>query len=414
MLTLYNTISRSKEIFTPITKGQASIFSCGPSIYRRPHIGNYRTFLYEDLLIRYLQYLGYKVKHTTILTDIEDKSIIEAKKKNKKIHDLTGNIAKQFFNDAQKLGIKLPDPVPRASTAIEQMVYLINKLLNSGHAYRYKGDIFFDPLKFKDFGKLFKLDMSRWPDKKRRFKKDTYPGRRWNLGDFILWHGINKEEKDIAAWNTAIGKGRPSWNIQDPAIITKHLDFSIDINCGGIDNLYRHHDYNIAIIESISEKTYANYYLHGEHLIVNGKSMSKSRGNILYPSDIFKKKYYPYHLRFFLLYKHYRQKLNFTHEKFKKSSKYLDSIRSLAADLINKEKIQKKKGENITYEIQSLKSGFENHMNDDLGFGPAIDNLFTNLRKIKTVKDNENIDIKSINSLEKILKDIDSFSGILF
>ncbi len=413
MLTLYNTISRSKELFKPIVKGQASIFSCGPSIYRRPHIGNYRTFLYEDLLIRYLQYLGYKVKHSTILTDIEDKSIIEAKKKNKRMHDLTGNIAQQFFDEAKILGIKLPDPVPRSSTGIGQSVYLIKKLLKNGHAYYYKNDIFFDPLKYKDFGKLFRLDMNRWPDRKIRFKRDTYNGRRWNLGDFILWHGYKEEEKEIAVWDTEIGKGRPSWNIQDPAIVTEHLGFRIDINCGGIDNIYRHHDYNIAIIESISGKKYANYYLHGEHLIVNGKSMSKSRGNILYPSDILKKKYYPYHLRFFLLYKHYRQKLNFTDEKFKKDCAYLDSIRLLVSDLIKKDNISNKTGTEVIDSVHNIKMEFEKNMNDDLGFGSAIDNLFINLKELKKIKDKGNINIKSISSLKKTLIDINAFSGVI-
>ena len=133
---------------------------------------------------------------------------------------------------------------------MEQAVHLIRELLEKGYAYRYKADIFFDPLKFEGFGKLFRLDMSKWPKTKKRFKQDTYPGRRWNLGDFILWHGCKNRDK--VCWDTEIGKGRPSWNIQDPAMISETLGYSLDIFCGGIDNLYRHHDYNIAVMESVS------------------------------------------------------------------------------------------------------------------------------------------------------------------
>ncbi len=340
MLELFNTMSRSKEVFQPIEQKKIKLFACGPSIYQRPHIGNYRTFLYEDLLIKYLEYSGYKVKHTIILTDIEDKAISEAKKKNQKISDLTTIAAKKFFEEAKLLNIKLPNPIPRSSTSIEQSAILIKKLMDTGYAYRYKGDIFFDALKFRDFGKLFRLDMRRWPKKKVRFKKDTYNGRRWNLGDFILWHGY--KDGDITSWDTKIGKGRPSWNIQDPAVITKHLGYKVDINCGGIDNIYRHHDYTIAIIESVSKSPYANYYLHGEHLVVNGKSMSKSRGNILYPEDLLKKNLRPYHLRFFLLYRHYRKKLNFTGDKFKNSNHYIDLIRKTVFDLLNPQRTKNK------------------------------------------------------------------------
>lgn len=412
MLKLYNTMSGSKEIFKPNQSGKASIFSCGPSIYKRPHIGNYRTFLYEDLLIKYLKHLKYNVRYTTILTDIEDKSISEALEKGEKVDDLTEDVAKRFFSESKLLKIDLPEPVPRSSTGIKQTAFLIKRLLETGHAYEYRGDIYFDPLKFKGFGKLFKLDMKRWPKKKVRFKRDTYNGRRWNRGDFILWHGYRKG--DITAWDTEIGKGRPSWNIQDPAIVTEHLGYSIDINCGGIDNIYRHHDYNIAIIESISGKEYANYYLHGEHLTVNGKSMSKSSGNILYPEDMFKNKYKPHHLRFFLLYTHYRKKLNLTDIKYSETCEYLNSIRQIVKEIINIKNPAKKSSPEVSADIDAVIKDFENKMNDDLGFGRAVDGLFTLLKRIKIKKDNNQADIKNINRLENYLREIDSFAGVLF
>jgi cysteinyl-tRNA synthetase len=412
MLELYNTMSRSKEIFKPIEPKKIKLFACGPSIYQRPHIGNYRTFLYEDLLIKYLGYTGYKVKHTIILTDIEDKSINEAKKKNQKVSELTNIAAKKFFEEAKLLKIELQNPVPRSSTAIRQAALLIKKLIDTGYAYRHKGDIFFDALKFKDFGKLFRLDIRRWPKQKIRFKKDTYNGRRWNLGDFILWHGF--KDGDITTWDTQIGKGWPSWNIQDPSVITKHLGYKIDINCGGIDNIYRHHDYTIAIIESISKSSFANFYLHGEHLIVNGKSMSKSRANILYPEDVLKGNLRPYHLRFFLLYKHYRKKLNFTNEKFKNSNYYIDTIRKTISDLLNHKKVITKSVSEASVLIDKIKIEFEKNMNNDLEFGTAFDSIFVILMQLKGIEEKTGLGFNNILKLEKILQKIDSVTGVFF
>jgi cysteinyl-tRNA synthetase len=412
MLELYNTMSRSREVFKPIEQREVKLFACGPSIYQRPHIGNYRTFLYEDILIKYLEYSGYKVKHSIILTDIENKSISEAKKKNKKVSDLTGSAAEIFFNEAKLLKIKLPNPVPRSSTSIEQSAILINKLLDTGYAYRYKGDIFFDALKFKDFGKLYRIDMRRWPKKRIRFKKDTYNGRRWNLGDFILWHGY--KDRDIITWDTKIGKGWPSWNIQDPAVITKHLGFNVDINCGGIDNIYRHHDYTIAIIESLSKSSYANFYLHGEHLVVNGKSMSKSRGNILYPENIVKKNISHFHLRFFLLYRHYRKKLNFTDNKFKNSNNYIDLIRKTASELLSRNELKTKSNTEAQALIKNIKIEFEKNMNSDLGFGDAIDGIYAIMTELKRVKRKNGLSLKNIAILKRTLQQIDTVTGVIF
>jgi cysteinyl-tRNA synthetase len=284
MIELYNTMSRRKEAFKPLNRNEVKMFSCGPSIYRRPHLGNYRSFLWEDVLQRYLEYLGYRVQRILNFTDVEDKAVAEAEKEETTLSELTNKVANQFFKDAGDLRLKLPPDIPRSSTSVDQAVELIQVLLKKGYAYWYGKDVFFDPLKCDNFGRLYRLDMSRWPKKKKRFRRDTYPGRRWNYGDFILWHGCN--EGDRICWDTEIGRGRPSWNIQDPAMITKHLGFQVDLCCGGVDNLYRHHDYNIAIIEAVSGGIFADCWIHGEHLLVEGKKMSKSRGNIIYPEDL--------------------------------------------------------------------------------------------------------------------------------
>jgi cysteinyl-tRNA synthetase len=377
MLRLYNTMTRTKETFQPLKEGEVKIFTCGPSTYRRPHIGNYRTFLYEDILVRYLEYLGYEVKRVINFTDVEDKMLEEAVAVGKKPEQIAAEVAQHFHKETEILDIKLPPRIPRASTSIDQAVHLIQKLIDRGLAYWHENKVFFDPLKFEGFGKLFRLDMSRWPKKKIRFKKDTYNGRRWNRGDFVLWHG--HEEGDLSTWDTEIGRGRPSWNIQDPAMVTENLGYQIDINCGGIDNIYRHHDYNIAIIESLSGKEYANYYLHGEHLVIDGKTMSKSLGNIRYPEDMLKQDIQPHHLRFFLIYTHYRRKLNLTDASFTRAAEYIDSIRSLIRKLVQKPRADSEPNPGDPRAgklIEGIREEFEKHMNDDLSAGRAVDGVY--------------------------------------
>ena len=171
-------------------------------------------------------------------------------------------------------------------------VDLIERLIDRGHAYRHKDEVFFDPLTYEGFGRLYGLEMDCWPERKIRFRRDTYPGHRWNRGDFILWHKRAKADGDIW-WDSAIGQGRPAWNIQDAAMIVKHHGFEIDIHTGGIDNLYRHHDYTLAIMESASGKRFCPWWLHGGHLLVDGKKMSKTKGNVTYVDDLIKKRVQP-------------------------------------------------------------------------------------------------------------------------
>ena len=276
LLKLYNSLSRKLKIFTPFENGDVKMVTCGPSIYQLPHIGNYRTFVFEDVLQRYLEYLGYRVKRVLTITDVEDKAINEAKKQNKPLKELTDYNLKQFIEELKQLKVKIPDYIQRSSAFVEQSANLVEILLKKGYAYwhNHKGrkNVYFNPLKVENFGKLFKLDMSKWPKKKIRFHKDTYPGSRWNLGDFILWHGFKEGEE--VYWDTNIGRGRPSWNIQDPAMVPVDFDFKADIWCSGIDSTYRHHDYIIAVVEAVTDKPFVRYWLHGAHLFLEGEKMS--------------------------------------------------------------------------------------------------------------------------------------------
>ena len=259
---------------------------------------------------------------------------------------------------------------------------MISKLVDNGYAYNYtyegEKSVYFNPLKFKGFGKLAHLDMSKWPKKKRRFHKDTYPGTPWNLGDFVLWHGC---KQDDVCYQTPIGRGRPAWNIQDAAIVTKHLGFTVDVACGGVDNLVRHHDYTLAVAEAVSGKPFARYWLHGGHLFVEGKKMSKSKGNVYYPSDLSAKGVSGGQLRFFLIYgRPYREKLNFTFEKLAKTSQRLDSFKSMVADL------QKIKLSNLNENEKELTSkitvDFEKNLNNNLDVKSAFDSLYETIRKL--------------------------------
>ncbi|WP_321419930.1 hypothetical protein [uncultured Methanomethylovorans sp.] len=272
MLRLYNSMTLDLEVFEPKEKEKVKMFTCGPSIYQPTHLGNYRTFLFEDILLRYLEYSGYNVDRTLNFTDIEDKTISEAKKSLTDIFSLTNSCAAKFFVDLDYLEIKEPTYNPRSSTSVAIAVKIIEKLLHNGHAYWYKGNVYFDIRSFKDFGKLGHLNKSDWPAKIRRFHKDTYPGSNWNIGDFVLWHRHRKEEG--LSWESSLGRGRPSWNIQDPAMLCDTLGPTVDIWCGGEDNLVRHHDYNIAVMESATGKTLSCFWLHGAHLLVEGKKMS--------------------------------------------------------------------------------------------------------------------------------------------
>jgi cysteinyl-tRNA synthetase len=393
---------------------RVKMYTCGPSTYQRPHIGNYRTFLFEDVLQRYLEYLGYSVTRLITLTDVEDKAIAQAKKESVSLEELTRRNEEAFFIDLELLKMKTPDYTVRASTATDQTAKLVKTLVEKGYAYwhTHKGarNAYFDPLKFEGFGKLAKLDMSKWPRKKRRFHKDTYPGTPWNKGDFILWHGCQKGES--ACWETEIGSGRPAWNIQDAAIVTKHLGFTIDVACGGVDNLVRHHDYTIAIAEGFSGKKFANYWLHGAHLLVDGKKMSKSIGNVYYLEDLVAKGYRNDQVRFFLIYWHYRKKLNFTFKRLAETSQRLDAFRGMVQNLRRAKSAYS--SEKAKLLAGSIVSSFEENMNKDLDVKAAFDELYGTISELHGLMKEERLSAEDANAAIRGLHRIDSVLRVVF
>lgn len=412
LLTLYNSLTKRHEIFQPPKNRSVKMYTCGPSIYRLPHIGNYRTFIFEDILHRYLEYLGYSVERVLNITDVEDKAIAEAENENTTLTELTERNVKIFLEELKNLRVKTPDYVPRSSTSVDQAVRIIESLLKKGYAYWYKGNVYYDPLKFKGFGKLYGLDMSKWPKGKRRFHKDTYRGNRWNRGDFILWRGYRKGDK--VYWNTKMGKGRPAWNVQDPAMLTQHLGFEVDICCGGVDNIIRHHDYVIAVIEGVSGKPFAHFWLHAAHLYVDGKKMSKSRGNIIYPSDLLKQRCQWDHIRFFLIYGHYRRRLNFTFATYTKICERLERLRQMVKNLSGHVATAQKSSARARKLLAKLTADFEENMSNDLHIEEAFNLLFNTVYRLVILKEKRKLSKKNSNEAIAKLRQIDQVLQVIF
>jgi cysteinyl-tRNA synthetase len=371
LLRLFNTLGKNTETFRPVNKKVVNMFTCGPSVYQRSHIGNFRTFLFEDILARYLQYSGYEVRRGMNFTDIEDKSIREAEKQRMTLTRITEENIKKFIKEMNLLRMKSPDYLPRASECVMEAVEIIRHLLNFGIAYRHKGNVYFDPLKFPGFGRLYGLDMSKWPGKKRRYHRDTYPGMQWNLGDFILWHGFREGDKYY--WDTEIGRGRPSWNVQDPSMISKYFKETLSIYCGGIDNLFRHHDYTLAILESVRPYPMSRFWLHCDHLLVNGQKMSKSKGNIIYTDTLMEQGYDPAEIRFFLIYGHYREKLNYSDTEIDFTANKLKSFRSFVRKISKKAALRPYVKGKV---VKNLRETFAGSMDDDLNVREAFDGLY--------------------------------------
>jgi len=398
MLRLFNTFGRKIEIFQPVREELVSVFTCGPSVYQRSHIGNFRTFLFEDILVRYLEYLGYQVKRGLNITDIEDKAMAEAAKHGVSVKQLTDRNIEDFFEEMKGLRMKIPDFMPRASESVARAVEIIEQLLELKIAYWHQGKVYFDPLKYPGFGELFGLDMKKWPQQKRRFHKDTYPGMQWNRGDFVLWHGYRGGGE--AFWDTRIGRGRSAWNVQDPSMISRFFDETLSIYCGGIDNLFRHHDYTRAILESIRPYPMARFWLHCSHLHVDGKKMSKSIGNILYTDNLQKQGYAMSEIRFFLIYGHYRKTMNYsekrmhsTTEKLRRFKEQVKKIRNRAGSTTDTD----------TDIARKIKEAFRERMDDDLDVKGAFDTI----TDLVSGMDARNLSPNTASGIVRALREID-------
>ena len=322
MLRLYNTLTRKVEEFVPINPPNVGMYSCGPTVYDYPHIGNLRTFLLSDILQRALEYNGYNVTSIQNITDIDDKIIKKSKEKNIPVEKITAEYEKYFLEDIKKLNIKDKDKMPRATDYIEKMTSYIKELLDKGLAYKEgDGSIYFDISKFENYGKLSGIDPSKLMSG-TRILSDEYT--KDDVQDFALWKA---EEKSEFGYDSPFGWGRPGWHIECSVMSQESLGETIDIHAGGVDLIFPHHENEIAQSEGKTGKKFVNYFVHGAHILVEGQKMSKSMGNFYRLKDIEDNGIDPLSLRYLYLQTHYRQEMNFTWEALRGAENALERLR---------------------------------------------------------------------------------------
>jgi len=381
MLRFYNTLSRKKETFKPIKKGLVRIYSCGPTIYGFAHIGNFRSYIFADILRRYLEYKGYKVKQIMNITDIDDKTIKNSKKAKISLKAFTKKYMREFFNDLETLNIKRASYYPKATENIQEMIKFTEILEKKGYAYERLHSVYFDISKFKNYGKLSRIDL-----------KKIKPGARVDLdeyqkdapGDFTLFKRSKLDElKKGIFYQTKWGKVRPGWHLECSVMSMKYLGKTFDIHTGGVDLIFPHHENEIAQSEAYTGKKFVNFWLHNEHLLVNGKKMSKSLGNFYTLRDLSKMGYTWQAIRYFLLSSHYRQKTNLSFKALKGVEKAVERIKTFIEKVSQKSKT-KTSPQNLKL-IKSLisktKKEFEKAMDDDLNTPRALASIFKLITK---------------------------------
>jgi cysteinyl-tRNA synthetase len=307
-IVLWNTLGRRLERLDPIVPGEVRLYTCGPTVYNDAHIGNLRTFLFEDLLRRTLEHLGYRVVQAMNLTDVDDKTIRGAVEAGQSLADYTAPIKRAFFRDLDLLHVERAETYPAATEHIPAMIALVERLVEKGHAYEADGSVFFRIASDPDYGRLSGFDLGE-ARRGERVANDEY--EKEDVRDFVLWKGAKPGEP---SWDSPWGPGRPGWHVECSAMSMEYLGETFDVHCGGVDNIFPHHENEIAQSESATGKPFVHLWLHAEHLIVDGQKMSKSLGNQYTLADLQAKGVSPRALRYLFLSVHYRQKLNFTWE----------------------------------------------------------------------------------------------------
>mgnify|MGYP000150259288 FL=1 len=305
----YNTINRKKVEFEPITPGTVKLYTCGPTVYDTAHIGNFRTFLFEDLLKRFLVFKGYEVYHVMNITDVDDKTIKRAITEEITINELTLKYTEEFMNDIKSLKILPADKYPRATDHIEEMIKMIQTLEENGYAYETEDhSVYFRLDAYDSYGQLTQIDLTQ-QRANERIINDEYS--KDNPQDFALWKARDDDDGKIY-WESPWGRGRPGWHIECSAMSIKYLGNHFDIHCGGVDNIFPHHENEIAQSVSATQEPFVNYWMHSEYLQIHGDKMSKTLGNYYKISDLISEGFTAEEIRFTLLNAHYRSKLDFS------------------------------------------------------------------------------------------------------
>lgn len=408
VLRFYNTLTRKKDEFKPLRKDFVRIYSCGPTVYDYPHIGNLRAFVFYDLLRRYLKYRGFAVKQIMNITDVDDKTIRNSRKEGLTLKNFTQKYAKIFFDELGKMNIETFELYPKATEHIQEMVDLIKILLEKGIAYKGRdSSVYYKISKFKNYGRLSKLDISKLKAG-ARVSQDEYT--KDEAKDFSLWKSWNPDDGNVF-WETEIGKGRPGWHIECSVMSTKYLGPTLDIHTGGVDLIFPHHENEIAQSEAATGKQFVRYWLHNEHVMVEGKKMSKSLGNYLTLKDIIERGHDPLAVRYALISTHYRSKLNITDKALWAAKQSIEKIHNFV-DLL-KEVEGRKESKEVDGLIKNVQKDFREAMDDDLDIGTALAKVFDFIREVNKLIENKEMGKENAKDCLKTIKRFDKILGIL-
>ena len=406
-LCLFNTLTRRKEKFTPLEEGKVGMYTCGPTVYDFAHIGNFRAFLFEDLLKRWLEYRGYKVTHVMNLTDVDDKTIRGSQKQGVPLGEFTKLYAEAFFEDIKALNVKPATVYPRATEHIPEMVNLVKTLMAKGYAYTAQdGSIYFAISKFPAYGQLSHINVQELKAG-ARVKTDEYAKE--EAQDFALWKAWTPEDGDVY-WKTDLGKGRPGWHIECSAMSMRYLGETFDIHCGGIDNMFPHHENEIAQSEAATGKKFVRYWLHNEHLQVEGKKMAKKLGNYYTLRDLLQKGYDPIAIRYLLLSTHYRQQFNFTFEGLEAAKGAVERLRNFVRRL---QDADGEGGGQVAELLRGVQTGFGGAMDDDLNISVALGALFDFVREVNNLLDSGEVRRSEAEATGRFMADLDQVLGVI-
>jgi cysteinyl-tRNA synthetase len=407
MLRFYNTLTRQKEEFHPLQPGKVGMYTCGPTVYNYPHIGNYRAYTFEDLLRRYLKYRGYEVMQVMNLTDVEDKIIRDSQQAGLSLHDFTAPYKEAFFEDLHTLHIEPAEVYPAATAHIPEMVALIQRLLERGYAYATEGSIYYRIDRFPAYGRLAHLDMQELQSgASGRVDRDEYA--KDDVHDFALWKSWTPEDGDVY-WDTDLGRGRPGWHIECSAMAMKYLGPHFDIHTGGEDNIFPHHENEIAQSEAATGMPFVNYWLHCRFLLVDSQKMSKSLGNFYTLRALLDEGFKPQGLRYALLSTHYRQPMNFTRESLQAAENAVQRL----LDCMHALQTAAGSGDEVAPLLQQTQERFEAALDDDLNISGALGAVFELVREVNRALAQQQLSRAAAQQVMALMQRFDTVLGLL-
>src|SRR6266498_1730880 len=408
MLRIHNTLSGRLEEFRPMTEGEVKFYYCGPTVWDYGHIGNFRSVVATDILRRYLKFKGYNVTHAMNITDVDDRIIAKSLEAGVSLDEYTARYIDAFWEDFDALGCQRPEVTSRATRHIPEMVNLIERLERRGHAYRSDESIYYRIKSFPEYGKLSKINFAgNIAGGSERVDTDKY--EKEDARDFALWKAPNTAEEP--AWDTEIGRGRPGWHIECSAMSMKYLGETFDLHAGGIDLVFPHHENEIAQSEGATGKEFVRYWLHFEHLKVDGETMAKSKGNYFTFRDLTAKGYSAAGIRYFLLSVPSRKQLNLNFEVLSGADKTVESLRDFRARL-SEAKTGPGNNEKLQQAAQRALQEFEEGMDDDLNTSIALAAIHNLTREVNTALARKQVKQDNQRELLDLLGRFDSVLNI--